>query len=1117
MDGESSSAELVLVDAAGVAPLRRFLEQAPDASLADIAFTCARRWTASGGNSQDRPPPVAFVAASTKALRTRLATVQARLEAGVARIRDKTGSYYFSTRELGPGTDGKIAFVFPGATSFYPDMLHELAIRFDVCREAFDELEEALAGGAFSPTDFVFPPAPCYRHDADVFAAGGYAEAMVSTFSANAAVCRLLASVGLKPDGAAGFAGGDLSALAAGGYFGDFYSQKSRPDRLEFLRAMYRLVDKTAGHAGLPKCVFLTILSPRPEETGEILATFPQEKVNVAFRLSPRQTLVALAPDVADDVQRALAAIGVRGVRLPVDRPFNTAWCAPVLPSFRKFASDWLCAKPTIPVYSCGTAAPFPEKPRKAREVAAAQWAETVHFEETVRRMHADGFRVFVEAGPRGLSTSAIDEILRGESHMAFAADAVHRAGWPQFLHAVGALAALGAPIIPEPLFAGRRCRALDFDSPLSLEIRTDSEMRLHRGLPRLVMSAEPPGPAAALGAAPEPSAQGGRRGRERAAAAAAKKRLQRQFDQGAAAPLISDADTVDQSPGVMLEICKEFSFAREPLFAHAAVGSSQIAYSDQSLRGFTPLSLVAAAEMMAEVAQELVPNRRVVALDDIKFRRPLAFSNGRLKLFIRAERTASSDPSTAVVKALVRDERPDSAWTWPAMEATVLLAAERPLPEPVAIPPMRSPSNVNWTGLDIYPERLYTGEMNRSILRAALWDRVGLDYVVEVPSSAHAVKHTALPVWLLNPLLLAAVGDGFPLWRSRSPFGGASFSLPSRIRRLALCRTAMPEGSRLNCYLRLTGVTPKTHVADIIVSSGDGNVVMEMRGYEELVERVPVEYGHLLLSPVSAYLTKPVAQDVLGSPATSVASAMLTEVPYPIFERNEALWLKTVSQIVLHGAERRPFAEMPGTISRRTEWLFGRIAAKEAVRRFLYDNYQARWTDADVYVWSDGSGKPHALGAWQDRLAVRLDLAIAHTSQFVVAVVAANARVGVDVEQRDRALSEEFIRGVFGPDELELAANAVDAPAALVRFWCAKEAVSKALGTGIRYPPRELVVDGFQPDTGDISVALHGQWLDAFQVLRGRSIEVSSAVVRGHILASCFLPEQIFASGRES
>ena len=191
--------------------------------------------------------------------------------------------------------------------------------------------------------------------------------------------------------------------------------------------------------------------------------------------------------------------------------------------------------------------------------------------------------------------------------------------------------------------------------------------------------------------------------------------------------------------------------------------------------------------------------------------------------------------------------------------------------------------------------------------------------------------------------------------------------------------------------------------------------------------------------------------------------------------------------------------------------WLFGRIAAKEAVRRFLKDFYQARWSDADIQIWADDSGKPHALGDWSEFLATKLDIAIAHTSQLVVAIAAANARVGVDVESVSRALSEEFAAGVFTPDELELAANAASSSRALVKFWCAKEAVSKALGTGIRYSPREMVVTGFQSDAGIITMRLQGAWVEAFKAFRGRDIRVAVRIVRDHALASCFIPSALF------
>ena len=56
------------------------------------------------------------------------------------------------------------------------------------------------------------------------------------------------------------------------------------------------------------------------------------------------------------------------------------------------------------------------------------------------------------------------------------------------------------------------------------------------------------------------------------------------------------------------METAKIFSIDDDPLFADFAIGTSQISYTDQKLRGFTPLSLFAAAELMAELAARVRP-----------------------------------------------------------------------------------------------------------------------------------------------------------------------------------------------------------------------------------------------------------------------------------------------------------------------------------------------------------------------------------------------------------------------------------------------------------------------------------------------------------------------------
>ena len=1031
--GDFAPSELVIVRAADteglIAELRHlehFLEQAPATPLKDFAYTCSQ---------MKGDAAIAIVTQSIGGLRGRLALAASRLASGATRIRDKSGTYY----EASPG-EGKLAFVFPGGYAFYPDMLCDLSILFPECRGAFDELEEALAGiGQFSPASFVFPPAAYYRRDADVFSAGGYAESLVSAYSASLAIARLFAACGVKPEGLTGFAGGDLSALALSGTFGAF----PRAERLAFLKDMYLLSRKTA--AGMP------------------------------------------APS---------------GMTLDLE------WLGKFKSDFRKFAKSWVKKTAETPVYSCIAAAPLAKKPRHARDEAAAIWTEPIRFDDTIRKMHDDGYRTFVEVGPRSVLSSMVRDALRGRNFMALSSNTIHRPGLVQFQHALAQLAALGVPVDPEPLFHGRRARALDLQSPLTVQVKADSEMRLLRDFPRVQL---PFGisPFAPTHAAAGPAAPGSR---ARARRANANERLQRQLDLGTRMPLVSDAETTAEKQGEFVEIVKTFSIAADPFFADFAIGTSQISYSDGKLRGFTPLTLPAAAEIMAELAARLVPNRRLFAVDDLQSSRTIAFESDRLRISVRAERVLSEDPARAVVKVSIKDDRPDAAVTAPACSATFTFADE--LPERAVFVPkeMSRPRSVHWTDKDIYPDRLDSGEGIQCIRKADLWSEEGLDYEIEVPHLAGAVAYTRLPQWELDPRLLSVIADGFALWRSHERFAG-SFSLAFRLRHLSLHTAAFADGAHLKCYLRLTGVTPKSQIADIRVSDGNGTLLLAIDGYEELTERVPEEYCSIVLSPSVAYLTQPLAAELVGSPATAFSTAWVADIPYDIFERNAGLWLKTVSQIVLGEGERRAFREMPGTVRRRTEWLFGRIAAKEAVRRFLNENYQARWSSADIMIWADDQGKPHALGEWADRLqSVKLDLAISHTEDFAVATVATNARVGVDVENADRDLSEEFTNGVFSKEELELAAESSAAPSTLIRFWCAKEAVSKALGVGIRYSPRELVAESFEPTSGEISVSLGGQWLEAFKAFKGRPVQVKTVLAKGHVLASCFVPETFFS-----
>ena len=1085
--------------AAEIARVAAFLARAPSVSLADVACTCAK---------MVGPSAISVIAEDVASLHARLVSAHSRIIAGAQRIRDKSGTYYFREHLLGADA-GKLAFVYPGVPSFYPDMMRDLAIEQPECRAAFDELEEALAGDSeFTPSSFIFPPAPYYRHDADIFRSGAYAQALVSTYAACSAMTRMLSIAGISPDGVVGFAGGDLAAMMCSGAAG----LPSRQDRVRIISDIYRIVYKAVNHGGLMKVVVFSAISRRPGEAESVVAAFPQGEIALAVDFSPRQKTYIVSEDRAQEVLDAFAAAGVRTVVLALDRPFNTPLCSDLVPAVRKFADRWMKRESICDVYSCASAERLPRGVRHARKDTAKRWARTVRFEETVRKMYEDGYRVFLEVGPRGLMTAAVSDTLRDMQHAAIPLNSIHRSGSLQMRHALGQLAALGANLDTAPFLVRSKAKCLDFDAALPPEERRDSEMRLSRAFPRLTLLT--PGDSligqVQSGELGEPKARGAKAA-QRAAAVAQLARRRRQFDFGALNPLVSDADLVSSSPGVSVEITKVFRLSELPFIGDFAFGTSQMSYSDPNLKGLIPLAISVGVEIMAETALLVAPNRYLVRIENLVSRRMLSFETGELKLYVKAERVAHGQSDEIAVKVQIRDDSPNAAYTWPAMEATAVFAARMAsvgtsLPEP-----LERPRSVHWSGRDIYPSRLCCGSRLRGVRFVETWSESGLDYEIVVPPLAGNVAFTRFPLWSVNPLLLEIALSGFAVWRSHERFQGAA-SFPFRMRRLSIKGFSPKEDAKLKCYMRLTGVTPESQLCDISVTDGNGREIMEVSGWEEQIERVPTEYRDLVLQPATTFITSPLDPQAFGDPGTDFSSALVADVPYALFARNEERWLRMLSYVVLGADERRDFAEMSGSAARRTEWLFGRIAAKEAVRRFLRQFHQARWSDADVRVWPDGSGKPHALGAWNDYLSERLDIAIAHTDQFVIAVAAANARVGVDVESLSRDISEEFAKGVFVAEELDLAASAADASHAAVKFWCAKEAVSKALGTGIRYSPKEMKITGFIADTGTVTVRLEGAWSSAFPAFRGRDIPVTIKTVREHALASCFIPSTLFS-----
>lgn len=376
-----------------------------------------------------------------------------RLLAGQeADIEDPTG-IYFSSRGLADG--GEIAFLFPGQGSQYPGMLDGLTVLFPEARSAFEEFDEALAGALPRPLSrYIFPP-PAFTAEDKERQSARLTETNVAQpalGAAGTAMLRVLGSLGLRPAMAAGHSYGEYVALHAAGVID---------------AGVLALLSEARGRS---------IIEAAREDLGT-MAAVPAGRVQVQEILrdrddvwianlnAPEQTVISGTEDGIASVVEEMKRRGIEARPLPVACAFHSPLVAPARDRLSRVLGSQEFRPPSVKVFSNTTATAYPEDGRATATLLTEHLVNPVLFADEIEAMYAEGARVFVEVGPRGVLASLTGQILSGRPHLAVATDQPGRPGMLQLLHAVGRLAAHGATPDLERLFRGRPVRALRLEA----------------------------------------------------------------------------------------------------------------------------------------------------------------------------------------------------------------------------------------------------------------------------------------------------------------------------------------------------------------------------------------------------------------------------------------------------------------------------------------------------------------------------------------------------------------------------------------------------------------------------------------------------------------------------
>ncbi len=369
-----------------------------------------------------------------KALTGRLHKAIEVVTGGRHAILSDQGIYYVAA----PQRAGKIAFMFPGQGSQYPNMGRDLVCRFPGAMEAVQDADRQF-NQSIPLWEFLFPR-PALSDDQRQQQEKALRQTDVAQPAIGAvslAMLSILDYFNVRPDATCGHSYGELPALYAAGRI-------NRETLLSLSVTRGRLLADAGrnGDAG----TMLAVKAPI-DQLKALADQIPD--VMLANLNSPDQGVFSGTTAAIASVKATCAEKGYQAISLPVSAAFHSPLVEEARRPFSLAVGKATFAPTRTPVYANVTAAPYPADPSACTDLLSRQLTSPVQFKETVEHLYETGVRTFVEVGPKTVLSGLVRSTLKDKDVTVTAIDrsSGRKSGIMDLAQVIGHLAALGTEL----------------------------------------------------------------------------------------------------------------------------------------------------------------------------------------------------------------------------------------------------------------------------------------------------------------------------------------------------------------------------------------------------------------------------------------------------------------------------------------------------------------------------------------------------------------------------------------------------------------------------------------------------------------------------------------------